>query len=371
MAGELQVTKKSGAVAKRDEDKLLDWLKSPSIAKRITDVASNYITPERFLRLTQMVVYQAPLLQQCRRDTILRSIIEASARGFELGTDAHLVPYKTKHGYECQLIPDYRGLRKTVLRSGRVTRMKAGVVFQGEEYVWEEGGDNERFEYKPKADLKGNEKILFAWARAWLADGTTQFCIVREFEVMRAKEASRGSGSQYSPWNKYPDRMWAKTALRRLCNELGDLGEEVGAAMATDNGSYHFGKGMPPPSPEVPLDGPEPEGEEEVRIVDSEPAEPEAPAEKPKRTRKKKAAEPEPGGDPPPEIDTVFALAKKRELTQGMVMAAASNLEDAEVSDPFKMKPETLHKLHEMLQTDDGSVALEEHAVSWSEKHGG
>jgi hypothetical protein len=134
----------------------MGWLKSDKVQNEIAKVASKTLDPARFMRLCHLVAYKTPKLQECSRDTIFKSILEASAMGWELGFDAHLVPFNNKGRMECQLIADYRGLRKSVMRGGNVLRMKAGVVYEGEEYVWKEGGAEDVFEYTPNVDAKGS-----------------------------------------------------------------------------------------------------------------------------------------------------------------------------------------------------------------------
>ena len=391
-------------------DGLLDWLKSESIVGRITEVASKALDPVRFLRLCNMVVYKTPKLQECRRATILQSVIEASARGWEIGFDAHLVPYKTKTGMECQLIADYRGLKKSVMRGGNVIKMKAGVVFEGEDYIWEEGGLEERFEYTPKADITGKEKMMFAWARAWFKDGTAQFTIVRRFEVLRSMAASRGSGSEYSPWKKFPDRMWAKTALRRLCNEIG-LSDEAMAVLRDDDArSYQF----------HPKDTEAMMAEPKVTVVDNEDSEDEAersaadeeakkleadsggeetngaeakPAPK-KRTRKKKAAEKPPeetesgegreadadekGSKEPKEepqganaelVAQVIKGGKEWQLEKAALVSGAESIEQKVLKKGLAdALPATLEKMIELLSSEEGAFTIEEHALSWQDQ---
>ncbi len=436
MAGRLpqRGRQQSNVPATRDNlpgDGLMEWMKSDEIQGRIAEVASKSLDEVRFLRLCHVVIYKTPKLQECSRSTILQSVIEAAARGWELGFDAHLVPYKNKGRMECQLIADYRGLKKSVMRGGQVVKMKAGVVFEGEEFTWEEGGLEERFEYKPRADIKGSEKMLFAWARAWFKDNTSQFTVVRQFEVLRSMAASRGSGSEYSPWQKFPDRMWAKTALRRLCNEIGLSDEAMAVMRDDDQRSFSFNKdegGAPMGDPTITVVDNTPDKDDladeaarqdaEKEAQDLEEQEPEkepakkpdkAPPKKQSAAAKKKAAAAKKAAEAkePPESsqeetesgegreteadgqeaqggsqepledagDLIASITKKGKqwgLTVATLVSGAESMEEKALEGGLKdAKDETLKKMNELLEGEKGAYSIEEHALSWQDRQGG
>lgn len=384
MAGQLPATRNQDRSPVRgfsNAKSLGKWFEQDEIMERVEKIASKDLSPLRFVRMVGLAATKVPNLIKCDKLSLLGSVLTASARGWEIGVDAHLVPFKNKGQYECTLIPDYRGLRKSVLRAGKVERMKAGVVFEGEDYILEEGGIEEKFRYTPRLDLKGNEKVLFAWARAWMKDGTSQFVIVRKFELDRSKAASRGSDSSFSPWQKFYDRMCAKTALRRLCNELGMADEEIHKAMNADDASFRFGDGDDASHRTF-----DPDIEAEITVIENETGEafdreadlewdgddaedkPDSKETKKASTKKKKSSSSKPSTpkeDKSEWVTKVIERGNGHQVSTSALVAAAEALEGSKLENGLAdAKIETLKDMHGRMMDADGAMKLEELALS-------
>jgi recombination protein RecT len=182
----------------------------------IRSVLPDHISVRKMMRLTSQAVVLTPELARCDQLSLINAVIEASALGLEIGTQAHLLPFRGT----VKLIPDYKGLVELAYRSPAVSSITAHPVY-----------DNDRFDYwyGLKSDIQHNPakgqsrgKLIAAYAIVKFVNGGYDFEVVEEADAMAAKERSEAKNSKYSPWNKEADEwtMWVKTALRRLLKRV-------------------------------------------------------------------------------------------------------------------------------------------------------
>lgn len=188
------------------------------------------ITAQRFVRmaLTQFTVN--PELYTCTKDSVLRALIVCAQNGFApTGSfGAHLIPFRNgKTGMkEVVVIPDYRALVGRSWRSGRMVRLTANVVHEGDDFDFAEG-DKPFLRHRAGRDADGkwidNEDapVTHAYALAHLRDTELPSFVVltrKGVEFYRAKSKARNSPAWTDSWSA----MACKTAIRRLC-ESGRL----------------------------------------------------------------------------------------------------------------------------------------------------
>lgn len=200
--------------------------------------------PERFGRLVLTAVKSSPELMECfatvqGETSLLLAAMQAAAIGLEPNTptqDCWLLPRKNKGVWECQLSIGYRGYMRLARRSGQILTIFAEVVRERDEFSWARGVDRDEFRHVVyDGDDPGELTHVYAVAR--FVNGGYSFMVLnrRQVEQRRAMSDSWKSTSArpYSPWTKWPEAMWRKSAVRALVPYL-DLSAEVATQMESD-----------------------------------------------------------------------------------------------------------------------------------------
>lgn len=202
---------------------------------------------DRFARLTISAVKATPKLMLAfgskqGEQSVLLAAMEAATVGLEPNTPlqhAWLVPRKDHGVWEARFWIGYRGLLTLIHRGGAVREVVAGVVHENDEFGWGRELDRDTLTHRPGGDNRGKATHVYAIAR--LINGGAQFEVLTRAEVEKRREQSDGwkdaKSRPYSPWTKWPDAMWKKSAVRALVPWL-DLSHEaagnVGHALAAD-----------------------------------------------------------------------------------------------------------------------------------------
>lgn len=199
-------------------------------------VLPKHLTPERIVKVALSATMKQPLLLQCTRDSLLRAIMDAAELGLEPGGalgHAYLVPYRNKRGgYDCQLIPGYRGLIALARRSGEIASIEAHPVYANDTY-------RVRFGLAPVLEheplLDGDPGPLkFVYAIAKLVGGGVQVEVMTRSQVEAIKARSQGGRSGTGPWKDDYDEMSRKTVVRRIFKYLPVSTEMARALEAVD-----------------------------------------------------------------------------------------------------------------------------------------
>ena len=199
-------------------------------------------SPDRFLRIAWMALQEVPALQGCRPTSYLQAVLQCAQLGLEIGGAkglAYILPYKGK----AKLIVGYKGLILLGRRAGlfdwqgRTVRERDAF-----DYAY---GDNPYINHKP---LRGSEsargEMTAAYSVAWLTETHKNFRVLEAEDVLRRREVSQSAGGEDSPWNKWAEEMWAKSAMRAHANQLV-LDDVLAAALeledraAIDEKKYH------------------------------------------------------------------------------------------------------------------------------------
>jgi recombination protein RecT len=220
------------AVAKRPGATLRDLLQTKKQA--ILDVLPRHMNVERMLKLALLSTTKTPQLLECDPKTVLASVMNAARLGLEIGREAHLVPFRnSKRGtYDCQMIPDYRGLIALARRSGAVQAIEARVVYKGERFEVELG-TTPKIHHIPTLGEKKNADITAFYAVARLRDSE-----VPQFEVMTVEQVDdikhRSKAKDQGPWLTDYAEMGRKTVVKRLVKYL-PASPELQEAVELDN----------------------------------------------------------------------------------------------------------------------------------------
>lgn len=200
----------------------------------IKTVAARHLNPERIFRIVVACVTRTPALRECSMDSIFRSTVQAAEMGLEPGSaigEAYLVPYRTKNGMECQLIPGYRGLISLAYRSGHVKSVTAHCVYQGDEFHFELGLAPV-LRHIPNATATRDPKdITYAYCVVHLQDGGLLYDVMTRGEIDAIRARSKAGSS--SPWVTDYAEMARKTVTRRTL-KYAPMSVELQKAIAMD-----------------------------------------------------------------------------------------------------------------------------------------
>lgn len=202
-----------------------------------------HIPVERFKRVILTALNLTPDLLGADRRSLFNAATKAAQDGLlPDGREGALVIFKDfKSGKQLvQWIPMTFGLIKKIRQSGEIASIAARVVYKNEidqgrfKFVIEEG--EERLIHEPILWGERGEPML-AYATAKFKDGTVQHEPMTKADIMKARGASKSSGKEHSPWNKWEDEMWRKTAIKRLVKYLPLSAEDnrLQSALARDN----------------------------------------------------------------------------------------------------------------------------------------
>jgi recombination protein RecT len=196
----------------------------------IRRVATSAMNPTRMVAIVGVAVSRSPMLVKCTPMSLLRSTAEGAQLGLEVAgvlQEFHLVPYwNTDLGcYEAQGIPGYPGLVKLVLEGGKVARVTAHVVYEGDVFDIAYG-DKPFLSHKPSLEnmdeAMPDSKIRGFYAVAFYADGGSVFEVMGKGAVnkLRDRAQDKKKNKDSGPWVTDYAEMGIKTALRKLCKRL-------------------------------------------------------------------------------------------------------------------------------------------------------
>jgi recombination protein RecT len=251
------MTNVRNAVAKRDEA-AVEAAAQPTVAQVVRKaieaqssafrtVLPRHVDPDRFSRLTLAAVKSTPELMQCFRTeqgqtSVLLAAMQAAAVGLEPNTptqDAWLLPRRNGGTWEAQLMIGYRGLLKLARRSGTIETIYAEVVREGDRFDWSRGLDRDVLDHTPG---DGTGELTHAYAVARYKAGGYSFMVLNRAQVEARRNMSdsfKARNNQYSPWVRWPEAMWRKSAIRALIPFL-DLSPDAERVVHLDEKPLQF-----------------------------------------------------------------------------------------------------------------------------------
>jgi phage RecT family recombinase len=167
-------------------------------------------------------------LKGCSATSLLNCVVDAAKRGLMIGgPEKHcaVVPFSTKGGGESAiLITQWQGKSFLWQRAGAIKKLKAQVVYQGDEFALIEG-DQDRIDHRPNFLAERDAKwlndpknVIGAYAIAWLPNGEKLHRFVSISQIRRTMEAvkKKNNGSLGFGWIDWFPEMCMKTAIHRL-----------------------------------------------------------------------------------------------------------------------------------------------------------
>lgn len=201
----------------------------------IQSLVPKHVSAERLLKVAWACYARTPALKECSNPSIVNGVVRASELGLEIGTGAHLVPFRNKNTgrIEAQLIIDYRGLVSLVKRTGNVKNVEARAVFRGDDFTLTYGTDGAKVEHHPDLDTapsKENLRGCYMIATLGSGDVHVEWMAKAEIDTIRARSRASNNG----PWVTDYVEMAKKTVVRRGTKMLEQSSEELRIAFDLD-----------------------------------------------------------------------------------------------------------------------------------------
>ena len=189
------------------------------------------VNAEAFQAACTRAVMSNAKLSGCTQKSFFRAVMDLVRWNLlPDGRQAHLIPY----GTECTLILDYKGLVELAYRSGKISRIHADVVREGDFFRYDRG---EIIAHVPwflrqgsKPDSAG--EIIAAYCDVRFKDGAEKCEVLSKDEIESIRQRSRSGNN--GPWKTDWCEMAKKTAFRRVSKWL-PLSAEVITAFERDD----------------------------------------------------------------------------------------------------------------------------------------
>jgi len=197
------------------------------VQAQILSALPRHIDGKRLFRVYLTAVQTTPRILECDPISVIGAVIQAAQVGLSLDSvfgEGFLIPRwnKNTNSFVCSFQTGYKGLRKLAFTSDKGIRdIYARVVYEND--VFEYAYEPATLSHRP-TDSEVRGPLKYAYAKViWSSkeEGTyDRFVVVGTPEINKAKSASDSAKKGYGPWIDNTEAMWAKTALRRLCDTL-------------------------------------------------------------------------------------------------------------------------------------------------------
>ena len=197
---------------------------------RIAQALPKHMSPDRMASIALTACSKTPELMNCTPESLMLALIQSSEFGLEPnGREAHLIPY----GKICTFQMDYKGMVKLAYQSPAVHSFMGRSVYENDEFEYCYGLAPV-LRHVPTTGERG--KLKYAYAIAHLANGRSEFRVLLEEDIARAKATSASSTGAKSPWVKHTAAMWEKTAAKQLAKWI-PYTSMLGRAISVDDAS--------------------------------------------------------------------------------------------------------------------------------------
>jgi recombination protein RecT len=292
---------------------LRSLLMSDKVQAQILSALPRHIDGKRLFRVYLTAVQTTPRILECDPVSVIGAVIQAAQVGLSLDNvfgEGYLIPRwnKNTNTFVCGFQTGYKGLRKLARDSdSKIRDIYARVVFENDqfEYAYEPA----KLAHRP-TDSEVRGALKYAYAKViWHSKEVgnyDRFVVIGAPEIKKAMAASDAAKKGYGPWIDNTEAMWAKTALRRLCDTLtlsadSDLAKAMVSEDSEDAGRHALtGVDLDFTSAASPPQLREPQPSALDNLADS-PAQVTAP--QPQRRRRVVQEQPAPAAAPPAQAD--------------------------------------------------------------------
>jgi recombination protein RecT len=170
------------------------------------------LTVEQFKTAALTYLRLDPKLLECNPYSIVGGLRLGAQLGLSLGPLGHF--YLAPHAGEAVFILGYRGMVELAYRSGKLRRIKAVVVREGDLFDYEDGTKS-FLRYKHLTD-DPEAPWTHVWALAELTNGGKPFEVLTPAQVEERRLASALGKQNRGPWANHKEPMWQKSSVRAL-----------------------------------------------------------------------------------------------------------------------------------------------------------
>jgi recombination protein RecT len=187
-------------------------INSEEVSEEIAAALPANVSIAKFKRVTLTALNETPALVGADRPSLFAAIVKCAQDGLlPDGREAALVIFNGK----AQYMPMIGGYRKIAAEHGWTLR--AAVVYENDLFEHEEGFEPKLRHVRARL---GEERgrMIGAYAVARHEDGRQETVVLDAAEVEKIRQVSRSKNR--GPWVDWTDRMWEKTAGRKLFKQL-------------------------------------------------------------------------------------------------------------------------------------------------------
>ncbi|MFB8347998.1 recombinase RecT [Streptomyces niveus] len=217
-------------------DMALSWLEQ--YGDDFTKALPSHIDVKAFLSAVRASL---PGLVHCTPASLRQALLTCAR--FGLVPDGRHAVIK-REGKTAVFVPMAQGYVELMYRSGRVGSVHVGLIHEGDEWNYEPTAPAPLdFTHRPAVTKSKKDRgpVILAYAFCWMTSGARSQVIVlsREDaeeirdEYSQAYRRAQESGKADSFWHTDFDKMWAKSALRRL-HKVVPMSAELVALIAAD-----------------------------------------------------------------------------------------------------------------------------------------
>ncbi|RYZ32213.1 MAG: recombinase RecT [Propionibacteriaceae bacterium] len=221
-------------------------------AQDFATVLPSHLDAKQWLRLAEGLLRRDPTLAAvsiANPASFFAALLECARLGLVPGDTYHLVAF----GRDVVGITDYKGEIELMYRAGMVQSIVCEVVYERDLFRFKPGDEKPDHTVDWFDSDRGAMKGVYAYAR--LKDGgTSRVAILNREGVEAIKAVSKTARRPDSPWNKWPDRMWRKTALKQLTAWVPSSAEFRSEQLRAESAAIALpsGFGQLPPTPDYP-----------------------------------------------------------------------------------------------------------------------
>ncbi len=170
------------------------------------------LTVEQFKTAAMTYLRMQPKLYECNPYSVVGGLRLGAQLGLSLGPLGHfyLVPFKN----EAVFILGYRGMIELAYRSGKVRRIQAAVVREGDAFAYRYG-TRQFLDHTPSTESRESPWVA-VYAVAELTNGGKPFEVLDRGHVEARMKRSPSHKLPSSPWITDMEAMWCKSAVRQL-----------------------------------------------------------------------------------------------------------------------------------------------------------
>jgi recombination protein RecT len=195
---------------------LLDYVKKQTSS--IALALPNSMDPDRFVRIVQNELQKNPQLKECTPRSFMGAVITGAQLGLEPGPmqQWYPIPFRNHGTMECQFIVGYRGWAALAHRSGVIQGINPRTVFEGDEFRYEYGLDENIIHVPADDDKQGDPTHYYVVVRT--TNGGRNFVVMTRQAVERHRDRyGKKGGRLVGPWadkDQFETMAWKTCFLK-------------------------------------------------------------------------------------------------------------------------------------------------------------